>query len=210
MLSLIEWKNFFFSPLITYFNERIPQKYSNEYLPSLEDTANAVIQLLQQLNWTKVTIIQSNDYRYQKLANHVRTAANTTFDFVAINEYTIVPTIQKLKYGETKIFLILAPHRISSLVIHEAIEEGVVWPHYVWVVVLLEPASLTLSAMWENVLLIMYKSPTLDYSNTTCTKNVSSTSNFYSSLLYDAVWQVLMVMNPSLILLLKFLPSLVI
>ena len=46
--------------------------------------------------------------------------------------------------------------------------------------------------MWENVLLIMYKSPTLDYSNTTCTENVSSTSNFYSSLLYDAVWQVLM------------------
>ena len=36
------------------------------------------------------------------------------------------------------------------------------------------------------------KSPTLDYSNTTCTENVSSTSNFYSSLLYDAVWQVLM------------------
>ena len=61
-----------------------------------------------------------------------------------------------------------------------------------WVVVLLQPASLTLSAMWENVLLIMYKSPTLDYSNTTFTENVSSTSNFYSSLLYDAVRQVLM------------------
>ena len=103
-----------------------------------------------------------------------------------------MPTIQKLKYGETKIFLILAPPHISSSIIHKAIEEGVVWPHYVWVVVLLEPASLTLSPMWENVLLIMYKSPTLDYSNSTCAENVSSTSNFYSSLLYDAVWQVLM------------------
>ena len=103
-----------------------------------------------------------------------------------------MPTIQKLKYGETRIFLILAPPHISSSVIHKAIEEGMVWPHYVWVVVLLEPASLTLSAMWENVFLIMCKSPTLDYSNTTCTENVSSTSNFYNSLLYDAVWQVLM------------------
>ena len=56
---------------------------------------------------------------------------------------------------------------------------------------LLEPASLTLSAMWENVLLIMYKSPTLDYSNTTCAENVSSTSNFYSSLIYDALLQLL-------------------
>ena len=102
-----------------------------------------------------------------------------------------MPTIQKLKYGETKIFLILAPPRISSLVNHKAIEEGVVWPHYVWVVVILEPASLPLSPMWENVLLIMYKSPTLDYSNTTCAENVSSTSNFYSSLLNDAVWQIL-------------------
>ena len=139
----------------------------------------------------------SNDHRYEKVANHIRTAANTTFDFVAINENTIVRTIQKMKYGETKIFLILAPPHISSSIIHKAIEEGVVWPHYVWVVVLLEPASLTLSPMWDNVLLIMYKSPTLDYSNTTCTENVSSTSNFYSSLLYDAVHQLLMV-NESL------------
>ena len=173
----------FFSPLITHFNERIPQKYSNEYLPSLEDTANAVILILQQLKLTKVTIIQTNDYRYEKLASHIRTG-NTTFDFVAINEYTIVPTIQKLKYGETKIFLILAPHRISSSVIHKAIEEGVVWPHYVWVVVLLEPASLTLSPIWENALLIIYKSPTLDYSSSTCAENVSSTGNFYNSLLF--------------------------
>ena len=182
----------YYRPLITHFDKRIPQKYANSYLPSHEDKANGVIQLLQQLNWTKVTIIQSNDYRYDKVANHIRTAANTTFKFVAINKYTIVPTIQKLKYGETKIFVILAPHHISSLVTHKAIEEGVVWPHYVWVVVLLEPASFTPSPMWENVLLIMYKFPTLDYSNTTCTENVSSTCNFYSSLLYDAVRQVLM------------------
>ena len=182
----------FYSPLITHFDERIPQKYANSYLPSLENTANAVIEILQQMNWTKVTIIQSNDNKYQNVTNHIRTAANTTFDFIAINEYTIMPIIQKLKYGETKIFLILAPHRISSSVIHKSIEEGVVWPDYVWVVVLLEPASLTPSPMWENVLLIMYKPPTLDYSNTTCTENFSSTSNFYSSLLHDAVWQVLM------------------
>ena len=61
-----------------------------------------------------------------------------------------------------------------------------------WVVVLLEPVSLTLSAIWENVLLIMYKSPILDYSYATYTENVSSTSIFYSSLLYDAVQQLLM------------------
>ena len=61
-----------------------------------------------------------------------------------------------------------------------------------WVVVLLEPASLTFSPVWENVLLIMYKSPTLHYSNTTCRENVSSTSNFYSGLLDDAVQQLLM------------------
>ena len=182
----------YYRPLIAHYDERIPQKYANSYLFSHEDKANGVIQLLQQLNWIKVTIIQSNDYRYDKVANHITTAANTTFKFIAINEYTIVPTIQKLMYGETKIFLILAPPHISSLVIHKAIEEGVVWPHYVWVVVLLEPVSFTQSPMWENVLLVMYKSPTLDYSNTTCTENVSSTSNFYSSLFYDAVCQVLM------------------
>ena len=182
----------FYSPLITHFNEKIPQKYLNSYLPSLEDTANTVIKILQQLNWTKVTIIQTNDYKYEKVANYIKTAANTTLTSFAVNEYTIVPTIQKLKYGETKIFLILAPPHISYSIIHKAIEEGVVWPHYVLVVVLLEPASLTLSPMWENVLMIMYKYSTLDYSNTSCAENVSSTSNFYSSLLYDAVWQVLM------------------
>ena len=53
----------FFRPLITHFDDRTPQKYSNSYLPSLEDTANVVIQILQRLNWTKVTIIQSNDYK---------------------------------------------------------------------------------------------------------------------------------------------------
>ena len=36
----------FYSPLITHFDERIPQKYANSYLPSLEDTANTVIQIL--------------------------------------------------------------------------------------------------------------------------------------------------------------------
>ena len=46
--------------------------------------------------------------------------------------------------------------------------------------------------MKENVLLIMYKFPTLDYSNTTCTENVSATSNFYSSSLHYAVRQVMM------------------
>ena len=76
----------FYRPLITHLDERIPQKYANSYLPSLEDTANTVIQILQQLNWTKVTIIQSNDYKYEKVANDIRTAANTTFDFIAINE----------------------------------------------------------------------------------------------------------------------------
>ena len=182
----------FYSSLINHFDETLPQIYANSYLPSLEDTANAVIQILQKLNWTKVTIVQSNDYKYQKVAKHIETASNTTVDFISLHEYSIEPTIQKLKYGDTKIFIILAPPHISSPVIHKAIEEGVVWPHYVWVVVLLEPASLTLSAMWENVFLIMYKSPTLDYSNTTCTENVSSTRNFYSSLLYDAVQQVLM------------------
>ena len=182
----------FYRPLITHIDERIPQKYVNSYLPSHEDTANAFIQILQQLNWTKVTIIQSNYYKYEEIATHIRTSSNATFDFVAMKENTIGPSIQKLKYGETKIFLILAPPHISSSVIHKAIEEGVVWPHYVWVVVLLEPVSLTPSPMWENVLLIMYKSPTLDYSNTTCTEKVSSTSNFYSSLLYDAVQQLLM------------------
>ena len=45
----------FYRPLITHFDERIPQKYANSYLPSLEDIANAVIQLLLQLNWVKVT-----------------------------------------------------------------------------------------------------------------------------------------------------------
>ena len=98
-----------------------------------------------------------------------------------------MPTVHRLKYGETKIFLIVAPPHISCSIIHKAIEEGVMWPGYVWVVVLLKPASFTLTSMWENVLLIMYKSPTLDYSNTTCEENVSSNSNFYSSLLYDAV-----------------------
>ena len=186
----VKIKNFYI-PLINHFDETLPQKYANSYLPSLEDTANAVIQIVQKLNWTKVTIIQTNEYRYRRVANHIETASNTTFDVISLQECTIEPTIQKLKYGETKIFLILAPPHISSSIIHKAIEEGVVWPHYVWVVVLLEPASLTLSPMWDNVLLIMYKSPTLDYSNTTCTEKVSSTSNFYSSLIYDAVWQVL-------------------
>ena len=68
----------FYSPLITHFDEKIPQKYANSYLPSLEDTANAVIKILQQLNYTKVTIIQSNDYKYVKVANYIKTAANTT------------------------------------------------------------------------------------------------------------------------------------
>ena len=36
----------FYSPLITHLDERIPQKYASSYLPSLEDTANAVIQIL--------------------------------------------------------------------------------------------------------------------------------------------------------------------
>ena len=180
----------FYSPLITHLDERVPQTYLNEYLPSLEDTANAIIKILQQLNWTKVTVIQSIYYTYAKVANHIRAAANSNFDFIAINEYTIASTIQKLKFGETKIFVMLAPPHISSSVIHKAIEKGVVWPHYVWVVVLLEPAYLTPSPMWENVLLIRYT--TLKYSNTASAENVSCTNNFYSSLLCDAVWQVLM------------------
>ena len=159
-------------------------------MPSLENTANTITQILQQLNWTKVTVIQSSDYTYAKVANHIRAAATSNFVFIAIDEHTIVSTIQKLKYGETKIFVILAPPHISSSVIHKATEKGVVWPDYVWVVVLLEPAYLTPSPMWENVLLIRYT--TLKYSNTTFAENVSSTSNFYSSLLCNAVWQVLM------------------
>ena len=122
----------FYRPLITHLDERIPQKYASSYLPSLEDMANTVIQILQQLNWTKVTIIQSNDCKYEKVANHIRTVANTTFDFIAINEYTIMPTIQKLKYGETKIFVILAPPLISFSLVQKAIEDNVVWPDYVY------------------------------------------------------------------------------
>ena len=48
----------FYTLLINHFDETLPQKYANSYLPSLEDTANAVIRILQKLNWTKVTIIQ--------------------------------------------------------------------------------------------------------------------------------------------------------
>ena len=56
--------------------------------------------------------------------------------------------------------------------------KGLVWPQYVWVAVPLEQVFLTLSSMRENVVLIMYKSPTLDYSNTTCAENVSSTISY--------------------------------
>ena len=83
------------------------------------------------------------------MANHIETASNTTFDVIFLHEYTIAPTIQKLKYGETKIFLVLAPPHISSSVTHKAIEEGVMWPDYVWVLAQLKPASLTLPPMWE-------------------------------------------------------------
>ena len=37
-------------PLITYFDEKIPQRYDNSYLPSLGDIANTVIQILKHLN----------------------------------------------------------------------------------------------------------------------------------------------------------------
>ena len=83
------------------------------------------------------------------VANYIRTASNTTFNFIAINEYTIVPTILKLEVWGNQ--LILVPPHISSSVIHIAIEVGVVWPHYVWVVVLLQPSFLTLSPMWKMI-----------------------------------------------------------
>ena len=43
-----------------------------------------------------------------------------------------MPTIQKLKYGETKIFVILAPPLISFSLVQKAIEDNVVWPDYVY------------------------------------------------------------------------------
>ena len=49
----------YYNSIITHFDERISQKYANSYLPSLEDRANAVIQIFKQMNWTKVTIIQT-------------------------------------------------------------------------------------------------------------------------------------------------------
>ena len=83
------------------------------------------------------------------MANHIKTSGNATYDFVTLHDCIIVPTIhQKLMHGETKILLTF------PLQFHKAIQEGVVWPDYVWVVILLEPASFTLSSMWENIRLL--------------------------------------------------------
>jgi len=181
----------FYNPIIIHLDEKIPQKYGSSYFSSFDkDAAQAIMYLFKELNWTRASIIQSDNYRYGKVANYIKTAMNTTaYDFITLEKNTIGATIQIVKYGRSKILVLLAPPQLFSSVIYKAVQQDVVWPDYVWVVVHLELATVNLSSAWENILLITYKSPTLDCSNTTCAENTSSTSNFDSSLLYNEVWQ---------------------
>ena len=179
-------------------------------LPSSEDVAEAVISLLNKLNWTRFGIVYAqpgyknySSFNYFNLAKTLikeRHDHNLSFyyELSGANLHEVNVFLQTLKSSEVHILVMLVPPHIATSVMQKVSNEGLVWPQYVWIFVHLEPAAIFLSPVWENVIFMSYRLPLLDGSNTSCAVSHNSTGTSYSSLLYDSVWGLALAWNNTL------------
>ena len=183
-------------------------------VPSHEDTAEAIISLLYNLNWTRLGIVHPQagynhfaSFNYLNLANTLTSLIKAKhshniqislhYELCGANLREIGSLFQALKLSEVHILVMLIPPHAATAVIQKASDEGLVWPQYVWIFVYLEPASLSLTPMWENFIFMSYRLPM------PCSYNVSSVVNNYKrtpyrNLLYDSVLQLVLAWNKTI------------
>ena len=179
--------------------------FASYILPSHEDVAEAVISVLHSFNWTRFGIVYAQaDYKSYVNLNYLRVAKKLTGIMNA--RYSQMNHIlfeydqsfeEELQSSEANIFVLLVPPKAATSIIQEVVKERLVWPQYVWIFVLLEPSSIILSPVWENIFFMSYRLPLLDYSNSSCADNNTPVpvTNFYDSLLYDSVWELALALN---------------
>ena len=184
-------------------------------LPSSQDLAEAVISLLNNLNWTRFGIVYAqsgyknySSFNYFHLSKTLNSAIKERHDhnlqvsfyyeLSGANVYEVSFFLQTLKSSEVHILVMLVPPHIATSVMQKVSDEGLVWPQYVWIFVHLEPTAIFLSPVWENVIFMSCRLPLIDSSNTSCAVSHNSSGTSYSSLLYDSVWGLALAWNNTL------------
>ncbi len=101
--------------------------------------------------------------------------------------------VQSLESSGVHIFVVLLARPIATVVMQEVFKEGMVWPKYVWVFVHLDPVTLSLSPVWENVIFMSYS---LGESSSSSNRRILHWSP-YRHLLYESVWALALTWNNS-------------
>ncbi len=180
-------------------------------LPSPGDVAEAVVSLLYRLDWRRFGIVYYNTafsqhsyYNFIHLAksviSHVTNGRQSSSIPVAMYELRgtsqreVHLLVQSLESSGVHIFVVLLARPIATVVMQEVFKEGMVWPKYVWVFVHLDPVTLSLSPVWENVIFMSYS---LGESSSSSNRRIPHWSP-YRHLLYESVWALALTWNNSL------------
>ena len=121
-------------------NSRYPNLY--RMLPSSAVHIEAVIQLMEKLQWNKIGILYAgiDDTFYISTAQTFAKTQNATNKNINVSFYGEVPSteipgfpvLQRLHHSGTKITLLLLPSSIASELICRAYANGMRWPNYGW------------------------------------------------------------------------------
>ena len=121
-------------------NSRYPNLY--RMLPSSVVHIEAVIQLMEKLQWNKIGILYAgiDDTFYISTAETFAKTQNATNKNINVSFYGEVPSteipgfpvLQHLHRSGTKITLLLLPSSIASELICRAYANGMRWPNYGW------------------------------------------------------------------------------
>ena len=140
---------------LPHIKERQESHYTSYILPSSKNIAGAVISLLHTFNWTKFGIVYAQasynsqvNFNYWTVAKALIGIINARYNQIihilldyemeTTNSLEVSLFLQELKSSEANIFVLLVPPKTASSTIQEVVKEGLVWPQYVWIFVLLD------------------------------------------------------------------------
>ncbi len=177
-------------------------------LPSTEDIISAVTEILNRLDWNKISIVAMDSsygystFHYGKAAKIFKLAKVSSVEVV--QEYLLqrdmfnVTTLLKgLKSANSNIFIILAPPCVANVILKEVYKEKLVWPEYAWVFIQLESPSISFSPEWDNVIIISLKNMPF-YSENYSSKEDQSLEVQRRALLYDSLWAMALLLNTTI------------
>ena len=202
------------------------EKYThlNFIAPSEASLYQAFFMLMNKLSWRRLLIIDDDFFDLTHIPGYSQLTRNMDLSFLEFYKGNISIMIEEVKRTEKNIVYVSAGARQTASLLCEAHNQGLLWPHYVWVLQDNEISDLLthargscttqkLTETIKNSFLINTQDEQVDTTKelvsghtyeeylrryTSVLENVGLSFNKYANVMYDSVWAFALALNMSL------------